>query len=216
MTVQLLVPGREIPTRAEADSELKKFDLEVETTHAVQIEAAARGRGAEIELKGLEESDLLELQYEDGVCEWLRADELRSRLGQEQRGETTAIRVPSTLPMAATRGGVDLALTGIRVLKTQFGDVLGKLLKDAGIDIGAKLLAKGGAKLIVQHFESKLNPAGLYHLRPDGRCGDLVDAGTSLPTSDDPYLVLLHGTFSTTQGSFGTLFHSPDQPIPTP
>ena len=69
------------------------------------------------------------------------------------------------------------------------------------------VIADKGVKAAIDYFEGKLAPGpGLYRLNRQGVLGDAVTG--ELTRRDDPYLLLLHGTFSSTAASFHHLLAS--------
>ena len=69
------------------------------------------------------------------------------------------------------------------------------------------IIADKGVKAAIDYFEGKLAPGpGLYRLNRQGALGDAVTG--ELTRRDDPYLLLLHGTFSSTTASFHHLLAS--------
>ncbi len=117
-----------------------------------------------------------------------------------RRGSDT-LTVPATLGWAggAHRGGLKtIALKAIEIISNVTG--LGAI-KDSAIDWAeAKVL---------QRFDGQVD-AGLYRLQASG-LAPLKDHATRTPVADaapdgGPLLVLLHGTFSDTPGTFGKLW----------
>jgi CHAT domain-containing protein/pimeloyl-ACP methyl ester carboxylesterase len=215
MTITFIAPGKPVITPSGADPELEAFGLRVETAQAVQIETATRGLGQETAIDA-DDADVFELEYENGVREWVRADELRDRLAPLQRRSAEPdqpVYIPAALTASATRGGGEMTLAALRLLRVEPLDVL----LDALADVSGDLLARPAVKLAVAHFESWLDPApGLYRLDARGQFGADERVTAELPPCDDPYLLFIHGTFSSTQGSFRNLFLDPESDIPTP
>ena len=66
--------------------------------------------------------------------------------------------------------------------------------------------------MIVGALEDKLN-TGLFRLKPDGSFGEQITA--ELPADPQTYLVFIHGTASSTQGSFHGFWDDPVKKQPT-
>jgi pimeloyl-ACP methyl ester carboxylesterase len=144
------------------------------------------------------DDELIELEFEDGLHLWLTAAEYREKLETEKKrapGATGPLEVPASLPFggdaAAERGIVGWAL---------------KSLKVVGVDVAGRTAVEL-ARLFEDKREGDRRPGpGLYRCRMV--TGDFaletLPAGTL--SSAKPKLVFIHGTASTTWGSFGDLW----------
>ncbi|MBA3322042.1 MAG: hypothetical protein H0T45_11440, partial [Pyrinomonadaceae bacterium] len=142
------------------------------------------------------EDDIVEREWTNGVKQWVSVAQLRQDLGQAgtTRGGglvSPELRVTGAPPLesppaATTRAAGEWVLKGLKIL---------------GIDPAGEA-AKWTAQRIVGHFEDQLKPAaGLYRLS-----GDMVleeKAVGELAADGGAYLIFIHGTASTTVGSFG-------------
>ena len=186
------VVGQEIkPASDEHASLQKRFAFKVETRTAVQL-GATRGREAPLQLEAADD-DVIEFEYSNGLRQWTTVGELRARNADQaaSRGKAEPITITAVPPESATRGAPDLVLKGLKVL---------------GIDPEG-IIADKGVKAAIDYFEGKLTPGpGLYRLNRQGALGDAVTG--ELTRRDDPYLLLLHGTFSSTAASFHHLLAS--------
>ena len=186
------VVGQEIkPASDEHASLQKRFAFKVETRQAVQL-GATRGREAPLQLDAADD-DVIEVEYSNGLRQWTMVGELRARNADQaaSRGKDDPIMITTVPPESATRGAPDLVLKGLKVL---------------GIDPEGAIADKG-VKAAIDYFEGKLTPGpGLYRLNRQGVFGDAVTG--ELTRRDDPYLLLLHGTFSSTTASFHHLLAS--------
>ena len=105
------------------------------------------------------------------------------------------IEIPASLGGATRRGKGDVILAFLRVLKL---DPTEKIAQEA-------------VDLAIRHFEDKVDPPpGLYHVSPTGVIDHTPIEPGDLPATNDPYLVLIHGTFSSAGASFGRLFEKTD------
>jgi len=181
----LIVPGA-VDRRPET-SELARRLPGVTIKHAVRVDGTARADAAVMRLERVDDSDVIEMEFEDGLKLWSRVDDLQRdfRLAPARDDADGAIVVPALLPIGpASRGW---GVWGIKALKV------------VGIDIAQSI-----AEFVADHVESQLHPGpGLY------RCSD-TDASALLPPDltkvDKPTLLFLHGTASSTTGSFGGLW----------
>lgn len=150
--------------------------------------SSARAGADEIDLDAADE-DVVEIEFEDGVRLWSRAEDVRRDFAPRgaRGGDGGIVDVPTTLSVgpASRAWGGGLALKAIRLLG--LGDVEGSI-----------------AQFAADHVESKLVPGpGLY------RCAeDDATRLTPIRTLDGsgPALIFLHGTASSTSGSFGGLW----------
>lgn len=163
--------------------------LRTNVREAVTVESLRAG-GAPVELD-VAEDDLLELTLEDDISWIVTYDRLRDDLQwHTTRGD------------AATAGGQVLELGQvIRVGEPSrgAGGLILKAIKVLGVD-----LPRSSAQYIAGRLESQIEPGpGLYHC-PDPR--RLVrQAEYAALAGDNPALLFLHGTASSTEGSFSGL-----------
>ena len=117
-------------------------------------------------------------------------------------------RLPSQLGRMALRGGggsgLDISsaaffdLDADQLVKLFTGDPAARAGEIAGDILGPK---------IAEWFDKRqVEAPGLYRLDPAGDGIRLREQKTVLPASEEPYLLFLHGTASTTAGSFGGLW----------
>lgn len=203
---KLIVPGHEIESRPEpADTTAEEeFGIKITTEHSVEVSAPDRGIAERFESPDLADDVVVELEYEDDSREWTTVGELRQQLQRTDRAvvEDDAIYVPSAIPLQAgvrrQRGVVDLALKGLKLLNI---DPVEPLVDET-------------VEAAINHIEGKLKP-GLYSFTDSGeKAGD--EPLKTLPESSGPTLVLLHGTFSTTEGSFAALLKQDAKPTNPP
>ena len=82
MSTKIIVPGYELETGVQTEPALQDFGLNVKTEHAVRISEPKRGKADYLELDGAEDDDVVEIELEYGVREWVRVEHLRQRLQQ--------------------------------------------------------------------------------------------------------------------------------------
>jgi tetratricopeptide (TPR) repeat protein len=199
-TIRLRLPGRTSTDAAtQAHEDVAQF-LKIEEKVAVNVGVSLRGAQVETVPFEAQTDDIVELQYEGGLFQWIRVDQLRDDLqkrnGLLTRGTATGdeVMVPPDLGAPITRGGIDLVLKSLKIL---------------GIDpvgVAANLAARG----VISKFEDSLQPAPGLYLLSDPRSTERPVHDSKELDNRAPYLLLLHGTASSIAGSFGGLSPSPD------
>ena len=188
MATTLRLNGRldAVPARPALGASLP--DAMIRPKHSATLQSVRAGQES-VRLEGLAEDDAVELELQDGLRVWVRVGDLAADfgLGPARDAADGSVEVPTVLRVGGgpSRGGVaDWAIKGLRVF---------------GID-----LPGGLAKFVSQHVEDRQQPGpGLYRCTADGptalaRVGRLSGTG--------PTLVFVHGTASSTEGSFGALW----------
>ncbi len=157
---------------------------------AVRVQGARAG-APPVSLTGVAPDDVVEIELQDGLRVWSRVADLERDFGvalsrgHNGDGDDETINLPTSLAMGgASRGAGEWVIKGLKVL---------------GINIDQHI-----AEFIGEHVEGKLSPGpGLY------RCSE-TDANALKPvarlTGAGPVLVFLHGTASSTAGSFSGLW----------
>ena len=157
--------------------------------HSAKIQRA-RADHPPLEITDLNPDDLIQLELEDGIILWVRADDMESDFGlQPSRGmDSAGVELPHTLPIgSATRGVGKWVIKGLKIF---------------GVD-----LVGTTTDFIKEKVEGILQPGpGLY--RWDGKEPSQYTRVPSLSKSkpDKPWLLFIHGTASSTDGSFGGLW----------
>jgi tetratricopeptide (TPR) repeat protein len=195
--------------------------IRIETKHFVEVRPAVRGTAVYEMLDQVAFDDVIELEFEDGVRQIIRADQLRQdlrQIGVTRGAEDGALEIPSFLPgpgQTRGEGGGLLSLKFFKVHEVDPASVheIAKKLLDEGVDKVKKQLyekfADPVAKIAVQQvlywLESHLSP-GLYHLETPRKFGaEITDQAPFTGGTKDPILLFIHGTASSTAGSFGEL-----------
>ncbi|MEL7312367.1 MAG: hypothetical protein AAFN07_12695, partial [Pseudomonadota bacterium] len=167
-------------------SALPTLDLDARVRQAVRVQPTLRDGGSVAELD-VGKDDLLEIELENGFILWTTIDRLledADRAGNPVRGDN---EFPISYPLqqrGTERGSVAEGIRAIRVL---------------GID-----LPKKAAELAAEKLESKLAGDGqLFRVDSDGQLTREDPPETGV---DEPTLVLIHGTFSSTGGSYSGLY----------
>ena len=162
-------------------------DLRIEVRQTIRLDRATRDVAALQEFEA-DENDLVEVELENGFILWTSVGQLlrdADAAGTTRRDNGT---FPTTYPLqrrGTERGAVDEGIRALRVL---------------GVD-----LPKHAALKAAEKVEARLlGPDQFFRIDEDGQLTreDPARAGGNAPT-----LVLIHGTFSSTEGSFNGLFN---------
>lgn len=204
---KLIVPGRPIePPKDKANERIATtFGIGVEALEAAEVSGVERGTAERFESQDLDDDVVVELEFDDGVREWTTVGALRGRMRRTDRATVTdenVVYIPRAMPQRAgvrrERGAIDLALKGLKLFN---------------ID-PQRVLAEKAADEIIKHFEDKLK-YGLYRYTGEGAPASDGAIEEELSPQNSPYLILLHGTFSTTQASFSGLLKKDGSEDPT-
>ncbi|MEP4197711.1 MAG: CHAT domain-containing protein [Aliishimia sp.] len=171
--------------------------------------AGARGATANAEPAGFdaEPDDIIEIQLENGLRIWQTVESAQADYSTSSRSpDEQALLVPKALPLrdprlSSNRGVQDYAVRGVSLLRGFFTD---KAVEKAG---------EKAALLLARKIESTLD-LGLHRCTrpsdPSAKTFDLTPIQSKDIPTDKPVLVLLHGTFSSTSGSFSALLEDSD------
>lgn len=179
---------------------------------------ARRGKSETVRLTARVDEDVVRLHIANGPTLYLHPDNARELLRAQRGGAPGTARgaadaredeleVPSQLAWRGLESRPDAPGTRGRSAEWS-GDVVVE-----GVDIVTGIVKDKAAKLagaaIVKKVDGQVDP-GVYQLKPDS-LQPLKEGGqklASVPASKDPMLVLIHGTFSNTAGTFGKLWQS--------
>jgi pimeloyl-ACP methyl ester carboxylesterase/tetratricopeptide (TPR) repeat protein len=186
MSTTLRVTGvRERGQQSVLDQGPLKGKVRVKDAALVQ---RSRAGATTVTFEGLQPDDVVEIELQDGLRIWTRVENVpRDFAARSQRGQADgAIELPSELVI----GPGSRALGGWAI----------KAMKVLGIDIEEKIL-----DFVSDKVEGQLKPGpGLYRCSEDN--ADALQPVRSLDGSG-PTLVFLHGTASSTSGSFAGLWN---------
>jgi len=159
--------------------------------------SARDGAGETHDLPG---DSVVRVELANGFVLWSRVDDLAREYGtpplrRDGEADNETWEFTSLQPRhrnSKARGAAGLAI---------------RVLDFFGVDVVDKT-----ASLLGTHLEEKLlggHPPGLYRLSAEGalRLKPVADS-ESIPTDQGPLLILLHGTASSTEGSFGKLWEA--------
>jgi hypothetical protein len=165
-----------------------------------EFKPAGTRAGKALDSIPVDSTDIIEVEFSDGCHLWMRADDYRERfLKSLSRGvEQTTFVVPSELDLLPkgmqSRGPVKWAVAAVKVL---------------GIDLPEKAAEKIALKFDESHNKGLhrcLMKSGELELQ------SLMPEETRKMPVDRPYLLFIHGTASSTKGSFGDLWSEPRSP----
>lgn len=198
MARQRFVVAGSIEAQAGASSPLARHEsgtASSELLFAIAVTPTARGEGIDQQTPSLDDTDLVEIALEGGGHLWMSVAELReSDLvdSTTKRSRNEAQRIHRTVPASVrTRGLGNWAIRALRFFR---------------IDPAAEL-ANAAERRMVDYIEGLLDiEPGLYRLDDDAAQPTFIPLGARPRFDDQPYLLFLHGTNSSTQGSFGDLW----------
>lgn len=220
-TRTVVLPGRDITNTPAAKPTPSQF-LKTDPLVVAVVDAKVRaGADAEAVSKEAQPGDVVEIEFKNGMRQWYAVKQLPEVLAelqaaQGQRSTRAAVaaladsdqlKIPAIWAQeTATRGiGESLARLGINfvsLLRPDPEESLKDMIAGKAPDLAAKLIAA--------HFEKKLegqiNPAGegLYRFHSPQSLSEAPLAASDLSNSL-PYLLFIHGTASSTVGSFSRL-----------
>ncbi len=212
MEQTLLLPGIEVEG-IEEETGLERFvKVEVKTARVVDPVSRSAGDAAFTPLPDdVKDDDIVELGFESGARhwkQWMTVDQLREikqqRVSRSDGQGENQFFIPHTWEAKDTSRGM--------------GTIALKALKIFGIDTPEQIAEKGAQKVaaaIAEHFESLIEQQGhsfgLYRLNNPLKVEnkDKVRDLKKLAGAG-PYLIFLHGTASSSTGSFGKLAETPE------
>jgi len=231
MKIELLVPGRIEPaSRATSrggpsgtELEPRVTDLldDVTVVSAFSLSPSARAR-SDVEKISVEHDDILEIEVDGGFTLWTsvaryHADQQALRPATERGAAVDFSLIPR--PREAERGAGEWFASALRVLRLRDESLANEVADptrwaEFAQEFGLDKVAQAGAwvttKFLIWLIERRLPHAeGLYRWADATRSpSDKTPVATASFTGVDPeqpILVFIHGTASTTLGSFGAL-----------
>jgi hypothetical protein len=190
MAIPVRVFGREMTTAEEQSQLLGSTFHQVEKDRAVAV-GADRDNATLVEIPDAEPTDLVELHLGDGSVAVTTYEKLREWIDESSgdRGDGPGF-IPEVLPLGeGERGMGTVVLKVLRVFRVKPVEGIANLATREAIRV----------------IEGQLGgQPGLYRLAAQGELGELISE--PLPPEKKPLLIFLHGTASSTRGSFGGLF----------
>lgn len=224
----VVLPGRDITNTTNAKPPTNQF-LKIEPLLVAAVDTKLRAARDETPPeKEVQPGDVVEIELKNGTRQWYAVRQLPEVLAELQtaqgqrstRQAVEALQASDQLEIpavwasgAATRGiGESLAKLGINIvslLRPHLEESLENVIASNGPELAAKLIA--------EHFEKKLEgqinsdgdgiyrgQEGLYRFTKPQSLSQAPLRGTDL-NNNLPYLLFIHGTASSTLGSFGRL-----------
>jgi tetratricopeptide (TPR) repeat protein len=189
--VKIIVPGREDRDSSHsAWSAWKNRVVAVNEVRTYQIQLA-RAAGAPPTTVEAADDDIAELELEGGIRFWTSIERLRQEFPTSvARGPKSEVfALPPGLPIGSPTRGV-------------VGSWLFKTLRVLKVDVPGE-----AAHLIAEKVENLLKHGpGLYRCAPGLFALASVNSPLEISVRNNPLLLFLHGTASSTEGSFGALW----------
>ncbi|HEX6340729.1 CHAT domain-containing protein [Umezawaea sp.] len=231
MAVEFTVRGKGVAERSDRDdfAELYGDDVRYEVRGEVRLTGVSRGEAEAVALDG-EDSDVVEVEDSDGVVTFHRAGGLVERAGG---GDLTAYLDSTTRGGGARLAAVRRSAVAVpqdvreavRVVDAAVGAQVNRSgLISAAVDLAVRPLfdeaARAAMRKVVDWIDEPVSPGdhvpdavwrrrpkprGVYQIGEDLRLARTGPLKSAPPSADDPFLVLLHGTFSHTEGAFTAL-----------
>jgi hypothetical protein len=216
--ITFIVPGQESVGRGAGGMALPAGLMTGRVRHSIRIDAA-RGGAGEARISAVEGEDVVVLHIQNGPTLVLHPATARDLfLGQSSLKRSSGgaglaeISVPAQLRW---KGIEETIIVNHGSARGFLGDVVlsaVEVITGVAKDPAVKLLASA----VVERVDGQVD-TGVYQLTPEA-LPSLKNSGRKLneikPSADDaPILVLVHGTFSSTQGTFGKLWTSHPQHV---
>jgi tetratricopeptide (TPR) repeat protein len=207
MKRNLLLPGIEVESAGEEIGLQRFVKVEIKTVRVVDPISRSVGEAAYTPLPDdVEDDDIVELVFENGERswkQWMTVDQLREisqpQSSRSAEGQPERVLVPQTWEAKDTSRG--------------WGTIALRALKIFGIDLAEELTEKAAQKVaaaVADRFESQIEQQG--HAFGLYRLADPLKIGARVLVQDvkklaggGPYLIFLHGTASSSVGSFAKL-----------
>ncbi len=216
MAVKLIFPAIDVTNREKATSTGHDPgaypDVSVEVIKSVSYQSLSRNEPpSNIEIEA-EEDDAVELNFGEGVTLLVRVDQLREQFpslaATRDTSDPGTILIPSTIANQSTDREFTIAgtLKSLDLLRIKLKEDVADTLHNKIDKLEEKCLKSG-------------DPSGLYWVKgfgtaekPDGFYLESFKAADKARIDNEPYLLFLHGTFSSTTRSFGDLARSGGPP----
>ncbi|HJR77188.1 MAG TPA: CHAT domain-containing protein [Nitrospiraceae bacterium] len=184
------------PIPAESALKSKLIPIKVRTEFRPD---RARGAARPAETVVVQPDDVIEIQFDEGQRLWIQGGDYRRQFKESTARDATGREmfvVPESFDMLPrgmqSRGPVKWAIKSLKVL---------------GIDLEKKTAKEIGA--VVDGRKATNRPGlGLYRCSLETDRFRLTPADGAAMPADKPYLLFIHGTASSTWGSFGSLWAS--------
>jgi hypothetical protein len=185
---------------------------------SVLLSSERAASGAAVPVAAIPGEDVVVLSIEGGPSLILHPENARDLLrSQEGDGEATRGATPAdnvvAVPVRLRWRGLEEAAAGVGATRGVLGNVVLKAI-DVVTGMAAEEVARLAVAAVAKRVDGQVKP-GVYQLRPDVLSSLLEQPPMeTLPAAAGgaASLVLIHGTFTNTAGSFGKLWsHHPDR-----
>ena len=181
---------------------------EHETVHTA---AVIRGGGDPVSIEA-EDDDILQVEFDDGFVDFMTVKQAREKSGRQRSGADDGFDFPLDVGGPTTRGAFDWVVNKVRRFRFKppsLNDLTKAKLIDAGVDAPANMLARAIALWVEREYWTVAQPAGVYQVNGQLELFQPIRESEQVEAlrkqRDDPYLVLIHGTFSNTATAFQSL-----------
>jgi hypothetical protein len=210
--VTFLVPGTEAAAPLTSAAASRLLSATGELTRSVAVSSQRAASGAAVPVTAVPGKDVVVLHIDGGPSLVLHPENARDLLLSQNLGvEAASARTTVPVPVRLQWSGLENAAAGAGVTRGFLGSVALKAV-DVVTGLNTDAVAKLAVAAVVERFDGQLN-AGVHALQPDVLTLD----GKPLATvpgaaKGETTLVLVHGTFSSTTGTFGKLWtNHPDR-----
>lgn len=193
MKSTLRIAGMAEPAGEITTSPVGQAVFKAKTRVAVSLDAARAAATPPIEVKDIAGDDVLEIELDNGfrlVTSWAQFQQRYP--GQAPRDAASgATMFPTTLSLGGpARGGVSWLIKGLRVVKVDVEPKFAQTMLLAVAALEKHLIPRPGLHRVLKSPAGALEPV----------------EGEVKVAAQQPMLVFLHGTASSTKGSFGALW----------
>lgn len=181
-------------------------------TECETIDTSVVTRGAaKDESLTVDDSDLLMVEFDDGFVDFMTIEQARKCAGTRRSSDGQTFDFPARFAGTTKRGAFDWFVKTVKRLI--FKPPTPAELFDKSIDVTAEVMAHGVAAWVERQFWTIAKPPGVWQVDENlelvGKSDKVAAEAEAIAEvrnkQSDPYLVLVHGTFSNTVGGFGQL-----------
>jgi tetratricopeptide (TPR) repeat protein len=186
--------------RASASSAASGFNVPgLQLLERVKNTGTSRGQGARIELQ-VSDEDVLKLQCEGGLIEVMTVAQARAIASTQRSVSGDAFELPTAFASGVGRGDAQRTVEEVQHFSVkQLHDRLRTGLVQQGAELGAEAIA---ALLEREFWNSRKTGLGLKRVDHGAEGFELLPDTQGLVSSEKPYLLLIHGTFSNASDGF--------------
>jgi tetratricopeptide (TPR) repeat protein len=177
---------------------------------SVLLTARRAADGGDVRVSAVPGEDAVVLHIAGGPALWLHPEHARDLLRAQQdpsqaRGaDDTALRPGEVRVPVRLQWRLEEANPARGAARGFLGDVLVQAI-DVVTGLVTDKAADFAASAVVNQFDARVDP-GVYELNPERLTSLKGQSAARVPASNGPSLVLIHGTFSETSGTFAKLW----------